>query len=83
MIGGLYTELSSEIKRHLEAAGFQTHRPTKGLNGTDPRNICNRGTSRCGVQLEMSRKMRDLLRTNPDRLQDFAKAVRRAVERYI
>lgn len=83
MIGGLHTQLGSEIKRQLEASGFQTRSPTKGLSGTDQKNICNRGISRRGVQLEMSRKVRDLLRTNPDRLRAFANAVRKAIERYI
>ncbi len=83
MVGGLHTPLCLEIKDQLEAAGFQTRPPTKGLSGTDPMNICNRGTSGRGVQLEVSRKVRDLLRTNPNRLRVFADAVRRAVERYI
>lgn len=83
MIGGLHTQLGSEIKRQLEASGFQTRSPTKGLSGTDQKNICNRGISRGGVQLEMSRKVRDLLRTNPDRLRAFANAVRKAIEQYI
>jgi len=83
MIGGLHTQLGSEIKRQLEASGFQTRSPTKGLSGTDQKNICNRGISRCGVQLEMSRKVRDLLRTNPDRLRAFANAVRKAIEQYM
>jgi len=83
MIGGLHTQLGSEIKRQLEASGFQTRSPTKGLSGTDQKNICNRGISRGGVQLEMSRKVRDLLRTNPDRLRAFANAVRKAIEQYM
>ena len=83
MVGGLHTPLCLEIKDQLEAAGFQTRPPTKGLSGTDPMNICNRGTSRRGVQLEVSRKVRDLLRTNPNRLRVFADAIRRAIERYI
>ena len=83
MIGGLHTQLGSEIKYWLETTGFQARPPTKELSGTDPMNICNRGTSGRGVQLEVSRKVRDLLRTNPNHLQAFADAVRRAVERYI
>jgi phage replication-related protein YjqB (UPF0714/DUF867 family) len=82
MVGGLHTQLGSEIRRQLETTGFQTRPPTKELSGTDPMNICNRGTSRRGVQLEVSRKVRDLLRTHPDRLQAFADAVRRAIQQY-
>ncbi len=79
MTGGLHTDLRLEIERQLQAAGFQTRLPTEGLMGTDPLNICNRGRRRQGVQLEASRKVRDLLRSDADRLRVFANAVRRAI----
>jgi len=79
MVGGLNVDLRSEIKRQLEAAGFRTRAPTEGLQGIDPENICNRGRWKGGVQLEISRKVRDSLRTAPDRLQGFADAVRKAI----
>jgi len=47
--------------------------------GTDPQNICNRGKLRQGVQWEVSRKVRDLLRGDGDRLRLFAAGVRRAI----
>jgi len=81
MIGGLNTQLVLEIEKELERAGFQIRPPTEGLMGTDPMNICNRGKSRQGVQLEVSRKVRDLLKNNRDRLRVFAEAVRRAIQR--
>jgi phage replication-related protein YjqB (UPF0714/DUF867 family) len=79
MMGGLHTHLRSTIEHQLGGAGFQTRPPAEGLMGTDPRNICNRGKSRQGVQLEVSRKVRDLLRNDKDRLRTFAEAVRRAI----
>jgi phage replication-related protein YjqB (UPF0714/DUF867 family) len=79
MVGGLNASLRSEIIQQLETAGFQTRPPTEGLMGTDPRNICNRGRSRRGVQLEVSRKVRDLLRTNKYQLQTFANTVEGAI----
>jgi len=79
MTGGLHTDLRLEIERQLKTAGFQTRSPTEGLMGTDPQNICNRGKLRQGVQLEVSRKVRDLLRGDGDRLRLFAEAVRRAI----
>ncbi len=79
MTGGLHTPLGLEISRQLESDGFQTRSPTEGLMGTDPRNICNRGKSRQGVQLEVSRKVRDSLRSDQGRLRLFAEAVRRAI----
>jgi phage replication-related protein YjqB (UPF0714/DUF867 family) len=79
MTGGLHARLRLEIERQLESVGFQTRPPTEGLMGVDPRNICNRGKSRQGVQLEVSRKVRDLLKNDRDRLRVFAEAVRRAI----
>jgi phage replication-related protein YjqB (UPF0714/DUF867 family) len=80
MVGGLHDRLQSEIKQQLEAAGFQTRPPTEGLMGTDPMNICNGGRAKQGVQLEVSRKIRDLLRNDRDRLRVFTEAVRRAIQ---
>jgi phage replication-related protein YjqB (UPF0714/DUF867 family) len=82
MVGGLNAPLCLEIKSQLEASGFQTRSPIEGLMGTDPKNICNKGSSQRGVQLEISRKVRDSLRTDKDQLQRFADAVRRAIRLY-
>ena len=79
MVGGLHVDLRSEIRRRLEAAGFQTRTPTEGLQGVDPENICNRGKLKGGVQLEVSRKERDSLRTDQERLTRFAAAIREAI----
>jgi len=83
MIGGLNDRLCLEIKHQLEAAGFQTRPPTKGLEGMYPENICNRGRLKCGAQLEISRKIRDSLRTDRNQLQSFADVIRKAVQLYL
>jgi phage replication-related protein YjqB (UPF0714/DUF867 family) len=83
MVGGLHDRLRSRIKQQLEAAGFQTRPPREGLMGTDPQNICNRGKSRQGVQLEVSRRVRDLLRNDKDRLRVFADAVRKGIQHHL
>lgn len=83
MVGGLNDSLRSEITRELEGAGFQTRVPTERLMGTDSQNICNRGKLGRGVQLEVSRKVRDLLKTNLELLQVFAEAVRKAIQIYL
>jgi phage replication-related protein YjqB (UPF0714/DUF867 family) len=82
MVGGLHSRLGSKIKQQLGAAGFKTRPPAEGLMGTDLMNICNRGKSRQGVQLEISRKTRDLLRTDKEQLQTFANAVRKGIQHY-
>jgi phage replication-related protein YjqB (UPF0714/DUF867 family) len=81
MVGGLDTCLRSEIEHQLAASGFQTRPPAERLMGADPMNICNRGRLRQGVQLEISRKVRDLLRNDKDRLLVFSEAVRKAIQR--
>jgi len=82
MVGGLHVDLRSEIRRRLEAAGFQTRTPPEGLQGIDSENICNRGRLKGGVQLEVSRKERDSLRTDQGRLTRFAAAIREAIQSY-
>jgi phage replication-related protein YjqB (UPF0714/DUF867 family) len=83
MVGGLHVDLRSEVRRRLEAAGFQTRTPPEGLQGIDPENICNQGKLKGGVQLEVSRKERDLLKTDKERLERLASAVRKAIQRNI
>ena len=83
MIGGLHDNLRLRIKQQLEGIGFETRLPTEGLTGMDPQNICNRGKSKQGVQLEVSRRTRDLLRMDKDRLEIFANAVRKAIQIYL
>jgi phage replication-related protein YjqB (UPF0714/DUF867 family) len=79
MVGGLNVDLRSGIRRQLEASGFRTRPPTERLQGIDPENICNRGRLKGGVQLEISRKVRDSLRSDANRLQLFADAVRKVI----
>jgi phage replication-related protein YjqB (UPF0714/DUF867 family) len=83
MVGGLNESLRSKITKQLEAASFQARDPTEGLMGTDLQNICNRGKSKQGVQMEISRKVRDLLRADRDQLRKFADAVRRAIQHHL
>jgi len=83
MVGGLNESLRSKITAQLEAAGFQSRPPTEGLAGTDPMNICNRGKSRQGVQLEVSRRIRDVLRDDRNHLKLFSEAVRKGIQHYL
>lgn len=89
-IGGGDDGLTARIWDKLTAAGFdvRTH-PDPELQGRDPRNICNRGTAGVGVQLELSRAVRETLfdsltregRQHPTpRFDDFVGAVAHALE---
>jgi len=83
MVGGLNESLGSEITAQLKAASFQTRPPAEGLMGSDPMNICNRGKLKQGVQLEVSRKVRDVLRHDRDHLKLFCEAVRKGIQHYL
>lgn len=78
-VGGLDTVLRDEIVTALTAAGFDAAIVTQGnLAGRDSANICNRGASGAGVQLELPRTLRTQLTTEPKRLDAFRDAVRYA-----
>lgn len=85
-IGGLDERRGTAVITALERAGIPA-RPSKrpGLGGRQPENVCNRGRSAAGVQLEISRGLRmrlfsDLdrraLRTRVPRFQHFVAALK-------
>ncbi len=77
-VGGLDTVLRDAICRSLSQAGFVAIPVSRGAHaGVSPRNICNRGKQNMGIQLEISRALRDSL--TGDALQRFAAAIRSAV----
>ena len=58
-IGGLDERLGRRIVRALRQAGFTVGKhKDPDLQGIEPRNLCNRGKTRAGVQLELSRNVR-------------------------
>ncbi len=85
-LGGLDTGLRDRLAASLAAGGFSVARHAKPtMQGVHPVNICNRGQSGCGVQLEIARGLRDTwfesmtvhARTRPTAgLAKFAQAVR-------
>jgi phage replication-related protein YjqB (UPF0714/DUF867 family) len=89
-VGGLDVELGTSIGALLMAQGFDVRKhPDRNLQGLDPQNICNRGTAGAGVQLELSRAVRETLfesltregRKRPKpRFKVFVDAVARAFE---
>jgi phage replication-related protein YjqB (UPF0714/DUF867 family) len=79
-LGGLDRALMATIESELQRSGFEcgTHHDPE-LQGRHPNNICNRGSRKMGVQLEMSRTLRDSLVNSPADLTKFASAVQRAI----
>jgi phage replication-related protein YjqB (UPF0714/DUF867 family) len=57
--GGLDHKLAKVIADELTAAGIAVADRNSKYQGVNPRNICNRGISGRGVQLEISRGLRD------------------------
>ncbi|MGC5398088.1 poly-gamma-glutamate hydrolase family protein [Streptomyces sp. DT20] len=58
-LGGLDTGLVASLTSSLTRAGFRVIATPSEIGGTDPLNICNRTSTGAGVQLEMSRALRD------------------------
>ena len=58
MIGGLDTELGNELRTALQHHGFIVKESEQGYRGERATNICNRGCTGKGVQLEISFALR-------------------------
>jgi phage replication-related protein YjqB (UPF0714/DUF867 family) len=59
-VGGLDTRLCRSLGTALRSRGFTVGRhPDPRLQGLEPTNVCNRGKSGRGVQLEISRGLRE------------------------
>ena len=76
-VGGLHAGLAGRIGRALVQAGFKVEWPSSRYPGRHPANICNRGSSGRGVQLEVTYD----LRAN-GRGAEIAAAVRASLEDY-
>ena len=58
-VSGLDHELKNRIRNSLMAAGFRVEEPAASdMQGTQLSNICNRGKSKRGVQIEVSEGLR-------------------------
>jgi phage replication-related protein YjqB (UPF0714/DUF867 family) len=58
-LGGLDTVMGDRIAAALTGAGFTVTAAASEIAGTNPANICNRTRSGRGVQLELSRALRE------------------------
>lgn len=76
MLGGSHGELKRSLREVLAERGFLVKKPRVGLSGEHPRNICNRGVSGTGIQLEISEGLRSRLIQELDLRERFVGAVR-------
>lgn len=80
-VGGLADQLCESLIYHLKAAGFTASQHNDArLQGRDKNNICNRGTKGQGLQLEISRGLRDALTTDKNAMARFSSAIRSALD---
>lgn len=70
-LGGLDTALKEKIACELQLRHIDTSTDHPAFKGHHPDNICNRGLTRRGVQLEISRGLRD----DPEKRKLIAEAV--------
>ena len=79
-VGGIEASLGRSVVEQLQAAGFSASRHSNpSLQGLDPANICNRGQSGQGLQMEISRGLRDKLVASGAEMDRFATAIRAAL----
>ena len=77
-IGGLNKKLGSMIAGELQDRGIGVSSDHPRFQGSNPANICNRGATGMGVQLEVTRDLRDDLQ----KVKVIARAVRAALLDY-
>ena len=77
-IGGLNKNLGSMIAGELQDGGIGVSRDHPRFQGTNPANICNRGATGMGVQLEVTRDLRD----DHQKVKAIARAVLAALLNY-
>ena len=81
--------LRQKIEDALTSSTFSVSPSPSGLMGTDSKNLCNRGTSGAGVQLELTHGLRASMFENVDKpagrktveqpFHDFVAAIRSAI----
>lgn len=79
-MGGNNHYLKEIIARKLAEKNFEIAPTTPPeYAGTNPKNICNMNRTHAGVQMELTRGLRDELSSKPERFEDFATAVRQGI----
>jgi len=76
MIGGTASSLCNKLAINLKSAGFHVMPPTDKIAGTHPGNICNKGKSEKGIQLELSYRLREMLMNDIQKQKCFCDTIR-------
>ncbi|MFZ4689000.1 MAG: poly-gamma-glutamate hydrolase family protein [Polymorphobacter sp.] len=79
-IGGLNVNVRDSVNASLRAADFDINIAKNGAySGTEVSNICNKGKSRAGVQLEIQAGLRSRMSADADAFDAFVAAVRAGI----
>ena len=90
LLGGRDKDTVQRLRESLQQRGFRVKtNGSPGLQGRELANVCNRGTQRAGVQMELSNGVRRAFfrplrtrvgrQTKTQRFRDFVAAVRRVI----
>ena len=79
-LGGLDIQLIEKFKNHLREINIHIKDSPHHLSGTSENNICNKGQSKLGVQIEISRGLREELKKQQQFFDDFTIAISKAIE---
>lgn len=82
-LGGRDKELIELLVVRLGAAGYQTRIGDHEFPAMEQTNVCNRGKSGKGAQLELPPGIRDELKSNPEKMKLLANAVRTAISEHL
>lgn len=82
MLGGLHEEIIRALNADLIKAGYDVRFPNSGLAGVSAGNICNQCRGGKGVQIEISRKLRERFMDQPASAHAFADRVRGVLARF-
>lgn len=79
LLGGLDRTLRTRLGKSLDSTGFATAEAPANLQALDISNICNRGKTGAGVQLELPAGMRQSLKGDKKQRQRFVDAIRAVI----
>ncbi len=82
IIGGLEEGLINVIRVKLKKNKFNIKEPIRKLHGESNLNVCNLGVSKKGVQLELSKKLRDDLMSDSEKMYLYTRSIRDALFQY-
>ncbi len=79
-LGGRDNEFVTFIAAQLKSAGFESRVDKKLFTAQKVTNICNRGSSDMGAQIEVPKTLRDRFCKDAELLDSFAEAIRNSIE---